>query len=227
MTASGDEPRGIRSPRNARWLRDVTDRVPTAWLPGIVTAVFLGAAAAFGGLEAVAAPPIANLQPGDEHRNDMLALTVERAVLIDSFPEAGASANAENGERVLAVVVTAENTWDRAVPAENDASLTGMLRAPSLADPVPVAAARFDDGTKEPWLQPGLPAELVVTWIIGADELAAGDELELELRDFTLQEGQIVFSGEVWIDPVVSARVSVPVTDVGSGADAQPEEEGQ
>ena len=160
MTASGDDPRDSRSPRNTRWLRDVTDRVPTAWLPGIVTAVFLGAAAAFGGLEAVAAPPIATLQAGEEHRNDMLVFTVERAVLIDSFPEAGASANAEKGERVLAVVVTAENTWDRAVPAENDASLTGMLRAPSLADPVPVAAARFDDGTKAPWLQPQMPVHL-------------------------------------------------------------------
>ncbi len=221
MTASGDDPRDSRSPRNARWLRDVTDRVPTAWLPGIVTAVFLGAAAAFGGLEAVAAPPIATLQAGEEHRNDMLAFTVERAVLIDSFPEAGASANAEKGERVLAVVVTAENTWDRAVPAENDASLTGMLRAPSLADPVPVAAARFDDGTKEPWLQPGLPAELVVTWIIDEDELAAGDQIELDLRDFSLQQGQVVFSGDVWSDPVVTARIAIPSTDVGAGADAE------
>ena len=221
MTASGDDPRDSRSPRNTRWLREVTDRVPTAWLPGIVTAVFLGAAAAFGGLEAVAAPPIATLQAGEEHRNDMLAFTVERAVLIDSFPEAGASANAEKGERVLAVVVTAENTWDRAVPAENDASLTGMLRAPSLADPVPVAAARFDDGTKEPWLQPGLPAELVVTWIIDEDELAAGDQIELDLRDFSLQQGQVVFSGDVWSDPVVTARIAIPVTDVGAGADAE------
>lgn len=220
MTASGDDPRDSRSPRNTRWLRKVTDRVPTAWLPGIVTAVFLGAAAAFGGLEAVAAPPIATLQAGQEHRNDMLAFTVERAVLIDSFPEAGASANAEEGERVLAVVVTAENTWDRAVPAENDASLTGMLRAPSLADPVPVAAARFDDGTKEPWLQPGLPAELVVTWIIDEDELAAGDQIELDLRDFSLQQGQVVFSGDVWSDPVVTARIAIPITDVGAGADA-------
>ena len=73
MTASGDDPRDSRSPRNARWLRDVTDRVPTAWLPGIVTAVFLGAAAAFGGLEAVAAPPIATLQAGEEHREAFLA----------------------------------------------------------------------------------------------------------------------------------------------------------
>lgn len=213
--------------RNTRWLREATDRVPTAWIPGILTAVFLGAAAAFGGLEAVAAPPIATLQPGDEHRNDMLSITVERAVLIDTFPEAGASANDEEGERVLAVVVTAENVWDRAVPAENDVSLTGMLRASGLAEASPVSAARLDDGTNEPWLQPEMPVELVVTWIIDAGELAAGDEVDLELRDFTLQEGQIVFSGEAWIDPVVGARVSVPVTDVGAGADADAAEEGQ
>ena len=115
MTAPGDEPSGTRSARDAQWLRTATDRVPTAWIPGILTAVFLGAAAAFGGLEAVAAPPVETLQSGETHVNDMLSITVERAVLIDSLPDAGARADPEKGQRVVAAVVMAENVWDTAV----------------------------------------------------------------------------------------------------------------
>ncbi len=221
VTGTGEGSRGTRSVRDAQWLRAATDRVPTAWIPGILTAVFLGAAAAFGGLEAVAAPPIATLEPGETHVNDMLSITVERAVLIDSFPEAGAYADPDKGQRILAMVVTAENVWDRPVQSMSDTSLTGSLRVPGLADPVPVAAARLDDGTNKPWLQPGMPAEIVVTWRISAEEVAAGDGITVEISDFSLQRGQIVFSGETWVSPVVAARTSVTVTDVGAGADAE------
>jgi hypothetical protein len=224
VTAPPDESPPARTGRDARWLRTATDRVPTAWIPGILTAVFLGVAAAFGGLEAVAGPSVATLEPGETHTNDAFDLTVERAVLIDTFPEAGASADPEEGERVLAVVVTVENRWDRAVAARADTAVRGSLVAPGLDDPVPWAVARFDDGTGDPWLQPGLPVQVVVTWVIGGDELAAGDDLELEIRDFSLQRGQIVFSGEVWSTPIVAARMALPLTDVGAGADAEESE---
>lgn len=221
MTAPRDESPPARTARDARWLRTATDRVPTAWIPGILTAVFLGVAAAFGGLDAIAAPPISTLEPGETHTNAAFDLTVERAVLIDTFPEAGAFADPDAGERVLAVVVTVENRWDRAVRAEADTAVLGSLRAPGLDEPVLGAVARFDDGTKDPWLQPGMPVELVATWVIGGDELTAADDLVLEIRDFSLLRGQIVFSGEVWDAPVVAARMSIPLTDVGAGADAE------
>ena len=41
--------------RRFEWIRAASDRVPTRWLAGIATALFLVATAAFGGL-ATAAP---------------------------------------------------------------------------------------------------------------------------------------------------------------------------
>lgn len=231
MTASGDEPRDRRSPRDVRWLREMTDRVPTAWLPGILTAVFLGAAAAFGGLEAVAAPPLATLQPGEEHRNDMLSITVERAVLIDALPDAGVYADPEKGQRVVAAVVRAENVWDTALPGGTSSTtptgLAGSLIAANLDGRAPDGVARLDDATTSVWLQPGVPAELVVAWVIDGDELSADDVLELEIRDFTLREGALILEGRWWDTPIVVATMDVPLTDVGAGADQPPAEESE
>ncbi len=218
MTASGGDPRDTRSPRDARWLRAATERIPTAWIPGILTAVLLGATAAFGGLDAVASSPVATLEPGETHRNDMLSITVERAVLIDTLKDAGAYA--KDGQRVVAAVVTAENRWDTALPANaKSAGLSGSIIASGLGDRPPDAVARLDDGNTSPWLQPGVPAELVVAWIIDEDELTDADELHLELRDFSLVTGRLIVNGEWWDNPVVVAEMAVPLTDVGAGAD--------
>ena len=217
------EPAGARTRRGARWVGSMTDRVPTGWITGILTVPFLAVAAAFGGLNAVAAPPIPDLSAGKTHVNGPFSLAISRAVLIDEFPEAGITV--EEGQRVLAVVVTAENVWDRAMPtvlSSPDAALRGSLRIPSLGDgAVPVAIARFDDATKEPHLQPGVPADLVVTWAVDADALAAGDEVEIDIRDLSLSEGVLITYGEEWGTPMTAAHVHVDVTDVGAGADAE------
>lgn len=219
MTGPADEPRSPRRARDARWLRAATDRVPTTWIPGILTAVFLGAAAAFGGLEAVAAPPVATLEPGETHVNDMLSITVERAVLIDTLRDAGLYADPEKGERVVAAVVRAENVWDTALPAAAQGKgLSGSIIASNLGGRYPDAVARLDDGNKGPWLQPGVPVELVVGWIIKKDDLTDADELSLEIRDFSLVTGKLVAIGEWWDTPVVVAEMDVPLTDVGAGA---------
>lgn len=86
---------------------------------------------------------------------------------------------------------------------------------------MPVAIARFDDATKEPHLQPGVPADLVVTRAVDADALAAGDEVEIDIRDLSLSEGVLITYGEEWGTPVTAAHVHVDVTDVGAGADAE------
>lgn len=225
MSAPGPDDARARSRPVVHRLHAVTDRVPTAWLSGILTAAFLAVAAAFGGLEAVAAPPVATLEPDQTHRNDQLALTVERAVLIDELPEAGAYP--EEGQRVLAVVVTAENVWDRAIPAHSPTGVSGSIVAPRLDERMPGGVARFDDATPNPWLQPGLPAQLVMTWVIDADELSDGDEVRLEVRDFSLQSGQLILSGQWWGDAVAAATVDLEVTDVGAGADAAADGGGQ
>jgi hypothetical protein len=200
------------------WVPAVTDRVPTSWFTGIATAVFLAVTAAFGGLADVPAPPLPRLAAGDTHVNDQLAITVERAVLIDEFAEAGVEV--EPGERVLALVVRAENRWTEPLDTGGDHSVASALRIPALGDEPPAAVARFDDATVSPWLQPGVPAELVVTWAVADDAFAEGELLDIDLRNETLHTGELVAAGRWWDDPVTAARLEVELTDVGAGAEA-------
>lgn len=215
------QPAAAPAPRKrAAWVGTITDKVPTGWLTGILLVPFLAITAAFGGLNAVAAPEIPEIAVGDVHDSGPFTVAVERAVLIDDFREAGAYPG--EGQRVLAVVVTAENVWSESVAAGADNGVEGALRIPALGgNAEPVAVARFDDATRDPYLHPGMPVELVVTWLVDADAYAEGDEVEIELRDFTLVEGQLILSGESWTDPIVGARLRVTATDVGAGADAE------
>jgi hypothetical protein len=206
--------------KRAAWVGTITDKVPTGWLTGILLVPFLAITAAFGGLNAVAAPEIPAISPGDTHDSGPFELTVDRAVLIDELQ--GSGAYPDEGERVLAVVVTAENTWDRAVRSVADSGVSAALRIPALGDEsAPDAVARLDDATGSPFLQPGMPVELVVTWEVDAGAFADGDAIALEIQDFTLYVGQFITVGEEWSDPVLGATLDVRVADVGAGADAE------
>ncbi|GAA5206370.1 hypothetical protein [Microbacterium kyungheense] len=197
------------------WVRAVADRVPTAWFAAIGTGVFLAATAAFGGLATAAEPPLAHLRKGAAHVNDMRSLTVERAVLIDELP--GSGTFPEDGQRVLAIVVDVENNWDEPIRA------TGAVqRSFSVAGlDEPSSAARMDDATIGPTLQPGVPAQLVYTWIVDDDEYAAGDRLTVRLDDLTLYTGTFVTRGSDWEDPVASATLTLTIQDVGAGVDQE------
>ncbi|MCH1881670.1 hypothetical protein [Agrococcus sp. ARC_14] len=205
------------SPAGKGWLGKAAASVPTRFVTGAVVAVFLVATAAFGGLETVEPTPPTALLAGEQHASEPVALTLQRAVLIDSFPEAGASA--DEGERVLAIVVDAENTWREPLPTLST-PFTSILRLEALPELQATSVARFDDGTIGPRLQPGIPVQLVVTWVVPADLLADGDEIRVLLSDHTLTVGQHVTYGESWGDPVAAAVVTMPVDDVGAGAGA-------
>lgn len=213
MTTGRENP-----PRQARtrfgWLRAASDRVPTRWFAGIATALFLAATAAFGGLATAATPEITALEPGDEHRNDQLAITVERAVLVDEFPEAGVFV--DDGERVLALLLSVENTWDEPLTASPHSSVTESLTIDALADP-PDSVARYDDATINPVLQPGVPAQIVLAWTVEAGAFDDAQRLTVELNDMTLYTGSFVANGQWWTDPVAAATLTVAVEDIGAG----------
>ncbi len=215
----GDQPSAPARGRGLRWIRAATDRVPTTWFAGLATALFLAGTAAFGGLSTVAAEPVRELSAGQEHINDQLALSVQRAVLVDDLPEVGVEAGA--GKRVLALIATVENRWTQPLPTVGDTSVTQAVRVPDLGDTRPDAVARYDDATHSPWLQPRVPAEVVMAWTVDAGAFEAGDTLSVELHDTRLSVGRLVTAGEAWVDPVLAARVSVSITDVGAGASTE------
>lgn len=197
------------------WLRAVSDRVPTRWFAGIATGLFLLATAAFGGLATAATPEVATLEPGQEHRNDQLAMTIERAVLVDEFPEAGVFV--DDGERVLAVLVSVENTWTEPLAAYPDSSVTESLAIKGLAAE-PDSVARYDDATLNPVLQPGVPAQIVLAWAVEADEFADAQKLSITLNDMTLYTGSFVANGQWWTDPTAAATTTIAIEDIGAGA---------
>jgi hypothetical protein len=223
--ATGDPAASVRSRRpRATWFATLADRVPTGWFATIFTVLFLGVTAAFGGLAAVALPPVPELAAGETHESDLFTLTVERAVLIDALPEAGITVG--GGERVLALVVTVENAWDRAVPSSGNAGVDAAIRITELGDRAAASVARFDDTTTAPYLQPAVPAQLVLTWAVPAGRFAADDELHVELRDFTLQTGKLITYGQWWDTPVTAAHLTVGLRDVGAGANSTEESGG-
>lgn len=199
-------------------LRAATDRVPTRWFAGIGTAVFLAATAAFGGLEAVAVSEVPRLSSGEQHVNDRVALTVQRAVLLDTFPEAGATADPEQGERVLALLVDAENRWDRAEMVLADGGIADTIGVEALDSAPPTSVARYDDASRNPWLQPLVPVSLVFTWVVPGDLFSDGEEIEVVLSDQTLSTGSLVVDGEYWSDPRPAGVVTVAVEDRGDGS---------
>lgn len=233
MAASqGDEPQqgGPRGPgearqtvssRRFRWLRAASDRVPTKWFAGIATGVFLAATAAFGGLATATEAGPVELEAGEEHLNEQLAITVQRAVLIDELSETGVTV--EPGQRVLALVVDAENRWTEPLPTRRGYSLSSSIALADRPAEEPGGIARFDDSTWSPWLQPGVPMTAVLAWVVDDDDYADGDELRVVLNDEALYTGSFVTSGQSWDDPRPAAIVTVPIADVGAGADAEPQ----
>ena len=205
--AASGLPRATRFDR----LRKVGDRVPTPWFAAIGTGVFLAATAAFGGLVDAAADPIPQIDPDEVHANGQLRLSVERAVIFDEFPETGVSV--EPGERVLAVVVEVENVWTEALPTSDGFSVSDALRLDALPDAAPDGVARYDDGTQQPWLQPGIPVTVVVAWAVPARTFEGADELALRLYDESLYTGQLITYGQSWDSPVLAATVRVPLRD--------------
>lgn len=186
-------------------LRAAADRVPTKWFTAIATGLFLAATAAFGGLATAAADPVGEIEVGKTHRGPLFALSVDRAFLFDEL--GGSGAYPAEGERVLALRVTVENVWS------SPEGFSGMRE--TLAVTLPGAEltsmARIDDATTNPRLQPGVPAEVVVTWLVPEDALADGDEVTVIISDPVLRTGQAVTSGQWWDDPVPAVQVTLPV----------------
>lgn len=217
-----ETPDATRVPkRRFEWIRAASDRVPTRWFAGIATGLFLIATAAFGGLATAAQPELAQLEPGDPHVTDQRSLTVKRAVLIDELP--GSGVTPEDGERVLALVVDVENAWDEPQESTGAESIGASFAVEGIDAEAESSAARMDDATLSPDLQPGVLAELVYTWAVDADDYDDGDELTVSLREMTLYTGSFVMTGQSWTDPVTTATMTLEIEDVGAGADAESE----
>lgn len=207
QTAPADAPE--RASRT-KWLTAVADRVPVKWLGGIATGVVLVATAAFGGLEAVAAPPLPELAAGESFRGAGLELTVQRAFVTDELDDSYTAA--APGERLLVVVLDATNL-DVAPRSTTSGGSVSEVRMEGLRDAAPTIT-RVDDSTFSPWLQPDVPAELLLTWAVPASEFVDGDDLRITLPAAHKQTGKYFVAGDYWTDVSVAAYLTLPVEDL-------------
>lgn len=217
-SASSTAPAGTDA-QPKKWVSAVTSRISTKWIGGAATVLILGATAAFGGLEAVPEPPLPELVAGDTFTGAGWEMTPQRAVLIDELNETGV--RPKEGERLLVVIMDVTNVDDAARPSSSSAkgSLTA-IRVDDVPDIAP-AVARYDDTTASPWLQPGVPTQLVLTWALPASGLADGDDIRLTLPTATEYTGEFFVYGEYWEDEETGAYATLAVEDVGAGIEEE------
>ncbi|MDO9398501.1 MAG: hypothetical protein Q7T71_18305 [Herbiconiux sp.] len=206
--------------------RKVSDTVPTKWLVTGIVAVLLAGSAVFGGLNDAPAPPLTRIQPGDTVTGQQLAITPERAVLIDGFPEEYIEPESPGG-RLLVVVATVENEWTEPVTTSEGFGASDNLRVvgvPGLdTDTAPFVVVLLDDGSQFPDLQPGVPMELGFIWEVPGDALADGDTVRVDLYDKRFQAEGFVTFGARFVDPVATSFVELPADDVGAGVEPEAE----
>ncbi|RFA13708.1 hypothetical protein B7R21_07695 [Subtercola boreus] len=200
----------------------MSNKVPTKWLVTAVVAVFLAGSAAFGGLNTVAADAQPEVAAGSAYDGAQLDIAVAKAVLIDGFPEQGI--RPDEGKRFFVVDVTITNVWDEPVTTYDKIGAADNIRPVGIAgiaaDTPPDNVVIVDDGTRSPRLQPNVPVRLAFMWQVDPGTAAGIDSVRINLYDKVYVSGGFVTYGERWNDPFVAAFTTVPLTDVGAGADA-------
>jgi len=198
----------------------LSDRVPTKWLFSGIAGVALAASAAFGGLEDAPKEPLPALEAGEAFTGAQLAIAIDRVVLIDAFPEQYILP--EEGNRLLVIVATIENLWDRPVGSSNEWGVASNIRPTGVAgidaDSPPSEVSVLSDATTLPELQSGVPVELAFMWEVPEGALADGEELQVDVYDKEYTADGFVTYGERFEYPFRAATATLPIEDVGAGS---------
>lgn len=197
-------------------VRRMASLIPTPWLITAGGAVLLAATAAFGGLQTVPPKPVPVVSVGEQYSGSDLEMTVQGVELRAEHGNAASFPDKDKHEKVLAVIVDVVNTFDKPrfatgigspSPAVDGIHVEGIEKKPAIA---------YADGSAgQVWLQPGIPVRLVLSWVVGSDELHDGDEVRLTLPDSTHSVGTNVQRGvDIWDEVVVGATVTTTVQEI-------------
>lgn len=109
--------------------RSAANRLPAKWLTILLTAAFLAATAAFGGLARAETEEteLIALQPGEEYAGELLSITVQQAVLEEPDDDAPAE---EPGQRHLSLLVTVKSHWN--IPVGATESVLSAVTVPTV-----------------------------------------------------------------------------------------------
>lgn len=206
-------PQNSATVRALQWARRTFELIPTPWLITASGAALLATTAAFGGL-ADAPEPLPELAVGESYSGADFTFTVQSVQLRDDRGTTLVFPDEEKGERVLLVVVDVVNDFPtaRTLSTSDDPSWTvDGIRIDGIDTEGTVTRP---DGSAASMLQPDLPTELVIAWVVGPNDFHDGDAVRLALPDATHYVGQSVISGDYWTDVTVGAWVTAEVEEV-------------
>lgn len=192
-------------------VRRMASLIPTPWLITAGGAILLAATAGFGGLADAAVAPVPTVTVGEQYSGSDLTLTVQSVELRTDRGNALVFPKEEKGEKVLAITLEATNTFHAPRSASAAEAVAGIRVKGIQGEPT---ISRVDGGGGAV-LQPDVPAQLVLAWIVRSDELHDGDAVELTLPDSTHFVGTNVLKGQdYWSDIVVGATLTATVTEI-------------
>ncbi len=202
--------RAASEARITAWARKMADRVPTAWFVSGAGAVLLASTAAFGGLADVPVPKPPKLHAGEHYVGSDLDMSVVSAAIGGEVRGTGLSPAA--GQRTLVVVLDVTNEFSK----PRSASAKDALKGVTVKD-VAVqgfSADRTVDGSSVSFLQPGVATRVRISWLVDADDVAPGDEIQVLLPDSTHFVGELFTRGDYWADIRTGAYVTVGVDEL-------------
>lgn len=221
MTVSGEAKGGVRvRAMLARWSRAVADLPRWIWFAAAAVVAVLITVIALGGF-AAARTETTPAGPEEEVRTSAYAVTVLDAQLAGAVESE--YLEAEPGQTLLVLRTRIENLSDTPIGVGSTADLTKANLVNTdrpLIDLVGVTAVdrtavwRPDGSSGQVFLQPGVPAEVMLAWTIPDDALT-GREVSLDVHDAEVSVGAVILSSNVvtWRAGDVVARITVPVED--------------
>lgn len=199
--------------------RTAASKLPAKYLTAILTALFLAATAAFGGLNDAPPEPVPEpvvVTAGETHNTGRYTITFRGAYLADAWD--GAGVYPVDGQRAVVLLADIVSNGPSSLGA---AELTGTISG----DAVPVdeyfggpdlSITRADDHLFSPTLPPHVTVPLLVGWEVASDEYSAGDTIELTLAGQRLDQTEFLGHATFWNETGEHAVVRLELEDVNA-----------
>lgn len=197
--------------------------VPTSWWAALGLAAVVGVTALFGGL-APAQYDVATVAASEPLTNDVLQVQVHGVEITDDIEEY--SLQADEGESIVRMDARFTNAWTAPLGLDTRADRMdarpvvggekAILTVGGIAADIAPEFERADGTRGLIVLQPDLPVEVVVVWIVPSDDVPS--TLDLTLHGMELTSFQQLLSDDVtWWKPTQPVMATtVPVRTAAS-----------
>lgn len=187
-----------------------------ALIAAAVTAAGIAAIAITGGFDAAVETGPSEHGLGDPFVSSHLEMTVERVAVLDELGFTGTYPDEDAGERLLAVLLEVTSLDAEPRGAAGVGSITS-IRLANRPDDAPSIVVRGDTDFSSVTLQPDVPTRIILTWIVSADEVSAGDDVRLQIPDAEKNDSTLFRGESIWFELDSRVVVTAEAEDLGAG----------